>query len=85
VNTIRKECGVTIKVAESVIDCITGAIIKNVRKGKKVKIVGFATFYRKKKKGRTFYNPQNQDPVKWPTMYYPKMLAHSRFKEAVKK
>ena len=70
--------------AETILNCAFDNIKKTVKKGDDVKIVGFGTFARSKRKARNGRNPQTGKAIKIPAAWYPKFRAGSDFKSYVK-
>ncbi len=70
--------------AELVLDCAIDAIKKTVKKGDDVKLVGFGTFTKAKRKARTGRNPQTGKPIKIPASWAPKFRPGAEFKNLVK-
>lgn len=69
---------------ETVVDCFVGNVKKAVKKGDDVKLVGFGTFTKTKRKARTGRNPQTGKAIKIPAAWYPKFRAGAEFKVLVK-
>jgi len=61
------------------------AIIKAVKKGERVVLVGFGTFSLSKRKARTGRNPQTGAALKIPAKKLPKFSAGKAFRDAVNK
>jgi len=70
--------------AESILDCAIETIKKTVKKGDDVKLVGFGTFTKAKRKARTGRNPQTGKAIKIPASWAPKFRAGAEFKSMVK-
>ncbi|GIL17650.1 MAG: transcriptional regulator [Oligoflexia bacterium] len=70
--------------AENLLNLTVENIKKAVKKGDDVKIVGFGTFTKAKRKARTGRNPQTGKAIKIPAAWYPKFRAGAEFKAAVK-
>lgn len=70
--------------AESILNCCFDNIKKAVKKGDDVKLVGFGTFTKSKRKARTGRNPQTGEAIKIPAAWTPKFRAGSEFKSLVK-
>ena len=70
--------------AETILNVTVENIKKAVKKGDDVKIVGFGTFTKAKRKARTGRNPQTGKAIKIPAAWYPKFRAGAEFKAAVK-
>lgn len=69
---------------ENILDSALETIKKQVKKGSDVKLVGFGTFTKAKRKARTGRNPQTGKAIKIPASNYPKFRAGAEFKSMVK-
>lgn len=69
---------------EKFFDYAVENIKKAVKKGDDVKIVGFGTFTKAKRKARTGRNPQTGKAIKIPATSYPKFRPGAEFKKMVK-
>lgn len=69
---------------ENVLNICFETVKKTVKKGDDVKIVGFGTFTKAKRKARTGRNPQTGKTIKIPASWAPKFRAGAEFKEMVK-
>jgi DNA-binding protein HU-beta len=65
---------------DAVIDSVKGAL----KKGQKVTLVGFGTFYVSKRKSRKGRNPRTGQEIKIPAMKVPKFTAGKMLKDAIK-
>lgn len=70
--------------AETVLNACFDNIKKAVKKGDDVKLVGFGTFTKAKRKARTGRNPQTGKEIKIPAAWAPKFRAGAEFKALVK-
>ncbi len=70
--------------AERLLDATLDIIKKNVKKGDEVKLVGFGTFTKAKRKARMGRNPQTGKAIKIPATSYPKFRPGAEFKEIVR-
>ena len=70
--------------AGKALDSLIDAVVKTVKKGNKVALVGFGTFSVSKRKARTGRNPQTRATIKIAARKVPKFSAGKAFKEAVK-
>ena len=70
--------------AERLLDATVDTIKKAIKKGDEVKLVGFGTFVRAKRKARTGRNPQTGKAIKIAACNYPKFRAGAEFKNFVK-
>ncbi len=77
--------GCTKACAGRALDGAIEAIIKTVKKGEKVSLVGFGTFALSRRKARTGRNPQTGATIKIAAKKLPKFSAGKTFKDAVNK
>jgi len=70
--------------AENMLNVTVENIKKAVKKGDDVKIVGFGTFTKAKRKARAGRNPQTGKAIKIPAAWYPKFRAGAEFKASLK-
>lgn len=84
IEKIAAETKVSKTQAEAILDCAVENIKKAVKKGDDVKLVGFGTFTKAKRKARTGRNPQTGKAIKIPAAWTPKFRAGSEFKTMVK-
>lgn len=66
--------------AERMLDATVDTIRKSVKKGDDVKIVGFGTFTKAKRKARKGRNPQTGQEIKIPAAWAPKFRPGTEFK-----
>ena len=83
VEKIASEVQMTKAQTETVLDQCIETIKKTVSKGDDVKLVGFGTFSRGKRKARTGRNPQTGAAITIPASKVPKFKAGKEFKESV--
>lgn len=69
---------------ENVLNACFETVKKTVKKGDDVKLVGFGTFTKAKRKARTGRNPQTGKTIKIPAAWAPKFRAGAEFKLMVK-
>lgn len=69
---------------ETIVDCFMTNVKKTVKKGDDVKLVGFGTFTKAKRKARMGRNPQTGKAIKIPAAWAPKFRAGAEFKHLVK-
>lgn len=84
IEKIATETKVSKTQAEAILDCTIENIKKAVKKGDDVKLVGFGTFTKAKRKARTGRNPQTGKAIKIPAAWTPKFRAGAEFKTMVK-
>jgi DNA-binding protein HU-beta len=75
--------GLSKKAAEAAIDAFTQSIVKALKKGETVTLVGFGSFKVVKRKARTGVNPQTKEKIKIKAKKVPKFVPGRAFKEAV--
>ncbi len=83
VEKIATETKLTKAQTETILDQALEVIKKTVAKGDDVKLVGFGTFSRGKRKARTGRNPQTGTAITIPACKVPKFKAGKEFKEFV--
>jgi DNA-binding protein HU-beta len=84
IDKMAKDAGITKAAAGEALDSVIDGIVKAVKKGGKVALVGFGTFSVSKRKARTGRNPQTGATMKIPARKVPKFSAGKAFKDAVK-
>jgi DNA-binding protein HU-beta len=84
IEKIATEAHISKAQAEQILNVTVENIKKTVKKGDDVKIVGFGTFTKAKRKARMGRNPQTGKEIKIPASWYPKFRAGAEFKAALK-
>jgi DNA-binding protein HU-beta len=84
VEKMAKDADISKAAAGKALDSMIGAIVKAVKKGNKVALVGFGTFSVSKRKARTGRNPQTGATIKIAARKVPRFAAGKAFKDAVK-
>lgn len=84
IEKIASEANMTKAQTETLLNYAFDNIKKAVKKGDDVKIVGFGTFTKAKRKARTGRNPQTGKAIKIPAAWYPKFRPGAEFKASVK-
>ncbi len=85
IEKLSKEVALTKADTERVLDAFIETVRSSVKKGDEVKLVGFGTFTKSKRKARTGRNPQTGKAIKIPAAWYPKFRPGSEFKSMLKK
>lgn len=85
IRAAAERSGMTQQDVWKVMDVLPGIIQKEVAAGGKVQLVGFGTFERRFRQGRSVRNPQNGESVQTSDHYVPAFKAGKEFKEAVNK
>ena len=84
-EALASELGVSKKLAGELVNCFISNVVKGVKKEWEVRITGFGTFKKSKRKAREGVNPQNpKQKIKIPAMNVVTFKAGSEFKKAVK-
>ena len=84
IEKIAKQTDQTKAQTERMLDATMDIIRKSVKKGDEVKLVGFGTFTKAKRKARKGRNPQTGKEIKIPAAWYPKFRPGSEFKEMIR-
>jgi DNA-binding protein HU-beta len=84
IDKMAGEADISKAAAGKALDSFVDGIIKTVKKGNKVALVGFGTFSVSKRKARTGRNPQTGATIKIAERKVPKFSAGKAFKDAVK-
>jgi len=84
VEKMAKDADISKAAAAKALDSLIDAIVKTVKKGNKVALVGFGTFSVSKRKARTGRNPQTGATIKIAARKVPKFSSGKAFKDAVK-
>jgi len=84
VEKMAKDADISKAAAGKALDSLIDAIVKTVKKGNKVALVGFGTFSVSKRKARTGRNPQTGATIKIAARKVPRFAAGKAFKDAVK-
>jgi DNA-binding protein HU-beta len=84
VEKMAKDADISKAAAGKSLDSMIDGVIKTLKKGNKVSLVGFGTFSVSKRKARTGRNPQTGASIKIPARKVPKFSAGKAFKDAIK-
>jgi DNA-binding protein HU-beta len=84
VEKMASDADISKAAAGKALDSLIDAVVKTVKKGNKVALVGFGSFSVSKRKARTGRNPQTGATIKIAARKVPKFSAGKAFKEAVK-
>lgn len=84
VAKMAEEAEITKSAAGIALDSFIDAVVKTVKKGDKLSIVGFGTFSRTSRKARTGRNPKTGETIRIKASKAPKFTAGKTFKDAVK-
>ena len=84
IEKIATTCNLSKAQTETDLDTTIDTIRKTVKKCDDVKLVGFGTFTKNKRKARMGRNPQTGKAIKIPAAWVPKFRAGSDFKAFVR-
>jgi DNA-binding protein HU-beta len=90
-DTLAKKTGMSKAAAKRAVDALfstaprEGIIASAVSKGDKVRITGFGTFERRKRKKRMGRNPQTGASITIPAAKYPAFVAGKSLKDRIQK
>ncbi len=84
IEKVAKDAAVSKAAAGKAIDSLIEGIVKSVKKGNKVALVGFGTFSLSKRKSRKGRNPRTGETITIKAAKVPKFTAGKAFKDAVK-
>lgn len=83
VERIATSAALTKTQAELVLNHTIENICSAVKRGEEVKIVGFGTFCKQKRKARLGRNPQTGKQIKIPSSWFPKFRPGADFKDLI--
>ena len=84
IEKVATECGLTKAQTERMLDTTMDIVKKTVKKGDEVKLVGFGTFTKAKRKARMGRNPQTGKAIKIPATWFPKFRPGAEFKAIIR-
>ena len=84
IERIAKDVSFSKADAGRALEATIEAIVKTLKKGDKVSLVGFGTFSVSKRKARTGRNPRTGQAIKIPAHKAPKFSAGKTLKDSVK-
>lgn len=84
IDAVADGADVSKAAAARAVDAFTGEIVKSLKKGKKVTLVGFGTFSVSKRKARKGRNPRTGEAIKIAAAKTPKFSAGKALKQAIK-
>lgn len=84
VDAVASGANISKAAAAKAIDTCIASIIKALKKGDKVTLVGFGTFSVRKRKARTGRNPRTGKEIKIPAAKTPKFTPGKALKQAIK-
>jgi DNA-binding protein HU-beta len=84
IEKMSKDADVSKAAAAKALDSLIDGIVKSVKKGNKVALVGFGTFSLTKRKARKGRNPRTGETISIKAAKVPKFSAGKGFKDAVR-
>ncbi len=84
IEKMASDADISKAAAGKALDSFVDAVVKTVKKGNKVALVGFGTFSVSKRKARTGRNPRTGEAIKIAARKVPKFSAGKAFKDAVR-
>ena len=85
VRDLAKKSKLTQTVARSILNNLLDIIERNLKKEKRLQIIGFGSFYTKQKPARTAINPNTRKPIQVPEKKLVKFSPGKALREAVNK
>lgn len=84
INELSEETTFTKKDVIRVVDALVGAIRRALKKGDKVSITGFGSFWLSKRPARKGINPSTKERIDLPAVKVPRFKAGKNLRESVK-
>jgi len=84
IEKMANDAGVSKAAAAKALDSLIDGIVKSVKKGNKVALVGFGTFALTKRKARKGRNPKTGETISIKAAKVPKFTAGKTFKDTVR-
>ncbi len=85
VEAIAKDAKITKSQAQDALDSFTKNVVKTLKKGNKVTLVGFGTFSTSKRAARTGRNPQTGKPIRIPARRVARFAPGKALKDSVRR
>ena len=80
INKMSEELKITRTDTEMFLNCFIDTVQKHVKKGHDIRLTGFGTFTKYKRKARMGRNPRTGKEIKIPATWCPKLKPGSEFK-----
>jgi DNA-binding protein HU-beta len=84
VARLARETGLTKVDAGRVLDAFVEQVLRSLKKGEKVKILGFGTFDVFRRRARNGVDPRSGAPIRIPARRWPRFTASKELRAAVK-
>ena len=85
IDKVAAEADITKVAAKAAVDTIFGEMTKSMKKGDRVQIAGFGSFFSDKRPGRKGINPATGESMYFKTKFVPKFKAGTALKDEVAK
>ncbi len=85
INVLAKKMNSTKTSASKSLSSVLECILKNIKKEKEIKLIGFGTFRVRLRKARTITNPQNKALIHVPAQNYVTFVPGRKLRGAAKK
>jgi DNA-binding protein HU-beta len=83
IDAMAQDADISKAAAAKALNSVLGNVVKAVKKGQKVTLVGFGTFSASKRKARKGRNPRTGEEIKIKASKSPKFTAGKAFKDAI--
>ena len=83
IDKMAKDVDISKAAAQKALDSFIDAIVKTLKKGNKVTLIGFGTFSVSKRAARKGRNPRTGETIKIKASKAPKFKAGKAFKDAI--
>ena len=84
IEEVATKSGTTKALVENILNASVDVIRNSVQNGKDVKLVGFGTFTKIKRKARMGHNPKTGTSIQIPSVWTPKFRPGTDFKELLR-
>ena len=85
IDKVAAEADITKVAAKAAVDTVFDEVTKSMKKGDRVQIAGFGSFFSDKRPGRKGINPATGESIRIKTKFVPKFKAGTALKEEVAK
>lgn len=83
ISAVAESAGKNKAEVKEILDALTAQIVKTVKEGDEVALLGFGTFKSAKRDARTGRNPATGAEIRIPSCVQPKFVAGKLFKDAL--
>jgi DNA-binding protein HU-beta len=85
IDKVAADAGITKAAAKTAVDTVFDSITVSMKKGDRVQIAGFGSFFSDKREGRKGINPATGESIRIKTKFVPKFKAGQGLKDEVAK